>query len=165
MRQVYLGGLGVILGFALIWTLGGEGLAASTSAAAAPVLSSQVAQQTGSPTYRAQGRRDPFRPLITTRPAPPRPRRGGGPLQQVSATELRLEGIVRSPRGYVALVMGPDGKGYTLRVGTPVGAEGGRVRAITQDQVIIEEPVVDPLGRVQIRKVVLRLHATDEAQE
>jgi len=110
--------------------------------------------------YRADGRRDPFKSLLIDmkgkKPALLTP------LQQWSLGELRVIGIVWGTQDYMAMIETPDGKGFLIKEGTLVGPEGGIVKKITEDSVVVEEIYTDYYGRKRPKKTVLRLHAKEE---
>ncbi|HET6466704.1 MAG TPA: pilus assembly protein PilP [Nitrospiria bacterium] len=123
--------------------------------------------QTPSPppyVYVAEGRRDPFQSILVTL--------GSGkslqslpPLLRTEIGELRLIGIVWGGFGYSAMVQTPDGKGYTIHVGTPVGPNNGSVRKITERYLTIEEKYTDIFGAKKVREVRLDLHPQKEGSE
>lgn len=120
--------------------------------------------------YSSKGKPDPFRPFV--RPASPIlpvergfipdvPSRPLTPLEQVEANALRPVGIMwlqGQQNNAIAMVEMPDGKGYVLRIGMPVGRYGGVVRQITSEEIIIEERGRDYMGQTVTRSVVLTLH-------
>ncbi|MBI5755368.1 MAG: pilus assembly protein PilP [Nitrospirae bacterium] len=110
--------------------------------------------------YRTGGRRDPFRSLILGL----REKKTVGltPLQQRSLGELKVIGIIWGSGGYVAMIETPDGKGYLIKEGVLIGSEGGVIKKITEDSVIIEEVYTDYYGRKMSKKTVLGLHAKEE---
>jgi len=63
------------------------------------------------------------------------------------------------------MVQTPDGKGYTIRVGTPVGPNKGVVRHITDRYLTIEEKYTDIFGEKKVREVKLDLHPQKEGSE
>ena len=79
------------------------------------------------------------------------------PLQQFEVTEFELVGIVSGAAGNQALIQDASGKGYLIKVGTPIGKNQGRVVAIASKRVLIEERVKDFLGREKSRTVALKL--------
>ncbi len=92
-------------------------------------------------TYEAKGRRDPFEPLEVT----------GGP-KGLTVASTRLTGIVRSPRGTLALLEGSDGIGYILRPGDTLG--DGRLVEIGSDSAVF---TVLPRPGAPPNRVTLRL--------
>jgi Tfp pilus assembly protein PilP len=105
--------------------------------------------------YDPQGRRDPFRSLIG--PAQQSLDRGDAPpgVPGFLIDELDLQGIVRTARGYIATVRGPDNKGYTLRPGDRL--YDGEVLRITSDAVHFRQEVNDPTRIERQREVVKQL--------
>lgn len=87
------------------------------------------------------------------------------PLQRIPVEEIRLIGVVWGGFGYSAMMQTPDGKGYTVRVGTLIGTNGGKVTGITAQNVIIEEKYTDIFGEKKIRDVKIDLHPQKEGSE
>jgi len=108
--------------------------------------------------YNPEGRRDPFRSPLLGLQAKRKKTTGLTPLQKRSLSELKVIGIIWSGDEYVAMIETPDGKGYVVRKGTPVGPDGGVVTKITKDAIIIEEKFVNIYGKQEVRKTELRLH-------
>ncbi len=111
--------------------------------------------------YRAQGRRDPFKSLLYG--IREKKKAGLTPLQQRSLSELRVIGIVWGPHGYIAMIETPDGKGFVVKEGTLIGPEGGTVKKITNDSVIIDETYIDYYGKKISKKTVLGLRSREES--
>jgi len=106
--------------------------------------------------YDPEGKPDPFKPFIEiaeedTRvmPLPP--------LRRFAVGEFRLIGIVRTADKKIAIVKTPEGKRYTLRRGTLLGANGGRVVKILSDSVVVVEKIKDFSGTVHTERIVLAL--------
>jgi hypothetical protein len=117
---------------------------------------------TGSETYRydPQGRRDPFQSLIGPAPKLQAGARPPGPAGFL-IDEIKLQGIVRTKQqGLVAMVNGPDNKGYLIRIGDKV--LDGEVVRITPSSVVFRQEVNDPTRIERFREVVKDL--TPEAQ-
>lgn len=110
--------------------------------------------------YRPSGRRDPFRSLILG--LKEKKMVGLTPLQQRSLGELKVIGIMWEGKSYVAMIETPDAKGYLIREGVLVGPEGGVVKKISEDSVIIEEIFTDFYGRKKSKKTVLGLRPKEE---
>ncbi len=111
--------------------------------------------------YRAQGRRDPFKSLLYG--IREKKKAGLTPLQQRSLSELRVIGIVSGTHGYIAMIETPDGKGFVIKEGTLIGPEGGVVKKISNDSVIIDETYVDYYGKKISKKTVLGLRSREES--
>jgi type IV pilus assembly protein PilP len=108
-------------------------------------------------TYIPGERRDPFESLLF------RGEEAGAagdeltPLQKVNVEDLKLVGIVKNPDGNTALIQTPDGKGYFLRGGLPLGKNEGVVAKILEDKMIVKEKKKDFLGQITVSEVVLEL--------
>lgn len=120
-----------------------------------------VVEKVERPAYNPEGRRDPFRPFIARATVKKR-REPLTPLERYSLSQLRLVAIVWGVDGAVAMVEDPEGKGYSIRVGTPIGNRNGRVKEILKDRVIVEERFLDAFGRQQKEEVVLELPREEE---
>ena len=100
--------------------------------------------------YDPQGRRDPFRSLIGPAPKLDGSRKPGVPGFLID--ELKLQGVVRTKQGFVAMVDGPDNKGYLIRIGDKV--LDGEVIRITPNGVVFRQEVNDPTQIERFREVV-----------
>jgi Tfp pilus assembly protein PilP len=49
------------------------------------------------------------------------------------------------------------GLGYVVKVGTPIGPNDGKVKAIKPDQIIVEETYLDLFGGKKRREVNIKL--------
>ncbi len=105
--------------------------------------------------YDPQGRRDPFQSLIG--PAPKlqdKDRPAGVPGFLID--EIKLQGVVRTrAQGLIAMVNGPDNKGYMLKVGDK--CLDGEVVRITPSSVVFRQEVNDPTQIARFREVVKEL--------
>lgn len=115
-------------------------------------------------TYDPDGRRDPFRSILVTS-VTAKSLKSLPPLLRVEVGELQLIGIVWGGFGYSAMVQTPEGKGYTIHVGTPVGPNNGVVRRITGGYLTIQEKYTDIFGEKKVREVKLDLHPQKEGSE
>lgn len=96
--------------------------------------------------YTPIGKRDPFKSAYKVvrkidAKAP------GGILTKYEIDQLKLTAIISGisrPRAQVEL---PDGKGVSIRVGTRIGKNFGRVVRIKHDEVIVSEDYRDWSGR------------------
>ena len=119
--------------------------------------------------YVAAGKPDPFKPFFRTemkkgirvnsKTVKKRPESCDTPLECMDVGQLTLVGIVLQPDGN-ALAMAQDasGIGYTLRVGTKIGYNDGKVVSITRDKVVVKEKVEDLRGKPTFRDRILYLH-------
>lgn len=112
-------------------------------------------------TYNPSGRRDPFTPIIIKEEK--KALAGAkAPLERYPINEFKLAGVVWGGLGYRAMLEGPDGKGYFVRVGTKIGPNQGVVKKITQTSMIIEEKYKDPQGEVNRKEIVVELRKKQE---
>jgi hypothetical protein len=114
----------------------------------------------GGYTYNPQGRRDPFvslnKPVEANRGPGSRPPGVKGFLIQ----EVALKGIVRDKSGYIAILLGTDGKSYFVRVGDRLF--DGVVTAIDAANITFRQEVTDPLSPVKSRDVKKSLYPSEE---
>lgn len=109
--------------------------------------------------YDPIGRRDPFRPPranATTALGEVR-----SPLQRYDIGQLKLVAVIYQAAEPRAVVEDDAGLGYIVKVGTPIGANGGSVKSIERGKVLVEEEAIDFYGERQASEVVMEL-ATDE---
>jgi Tfp pilus assembly protein PilP len=101
--------------------------------------------------YDPQGRRDPFQSLIG-----PTPKRQSGQVPGPPGfliDEMKLQGIIKTKQqGLLAMVNGPDNKGYLIKVGDKV--LDGEVIRITPTSVVFRQEVNDPTRIERFREVV-----------
>ena len=109
------------------------------------------------------GRRDPFRPprasAVTRTGEPPTP------LQRYEIGQLKLVAIIYDTTQPRAVVEDDQGLGYIVRVGTAIGANGGRVRDIERGRVLIEEDSVDFYGESHLSNVVMELRTAEGGKQ
>ena len=102
------------------------------------------------------GKRDPFQPLISKEAGKSVPENlPPGPGGLVIST-LRVDGIVRSPSGMIAVVTNPQQRVYFIREGANL--YDGTVEKITLDGVMFRERGKDPFGKSIDRQVMKRLY-------
>lgn len=122
---------------------GGTGVVAPGSAPAAPP-------------YDPRGKPDPFRPFVArveTKAVGPVP-----PLQRYDLSQLRLVGILWGKDETRALIEDPTGQGHTIKRGSVVGRNSGRVLRVTSESVTVEERTRDPItGEAKTATVSLKL--------
>ena len=107
--------------------------------------------------YDPQGRRDPFQSLIGPAPKLQAGQRPAG-VPGFLIDEIKLQGIVRTrQQGLVAMVNGPDNKGYLVKVGDKV--LDGEVIRMTPTQVVFRQEVNDPTRIERFREVVKDLNS------
>jgi len=77
--------------------------------------------------------------------------------------EVALKGIVKTPRGYTAMLLGTDGKSYFVGVGQRLF--DGLVTAIDATTVTFRQEVTDPLSTVKSRELKKTLYPSEEARQ
>lgn len=129
------------------------------------VMKKQFASK-GPPVYNPEGKVDPFMPLFKKESpeeemASEKPKKKKRiprtPLERIDLSQLELVGIVSATGSKKALVEESSGKGYIVTIGTYMGRNGGRVTNILSDRIVVEEEVIDVLGKSKIKKKVLKL--------
>ncbi|HJQ83585.1 MAG TPA: pilus assembly protein PilP [Candidatus Binatia bacterium] len=140
---------------------------AETPDAKAPETAPETAvaravEPSGDVPYDAAGRRDPFRP----------PRVGAGqtgeprtPLQRYEIGQLRLVAVIYDTNDPRAVVEDDQKLGYIVKVGTPIGPNGGQVRAIERGRVLISEQAVDYYGERRENEVTMELRTAERGKE
>ncbi|MBI2212775.1 MAG: hypothetical protein HYU52_03940 [Acidobacteria bacterium] len=113
-------------------------------------------QPVGADSYRydSQGRRDPFRSLIGPRQSLGEGERPPG-VPGFLVDEIDLAGVVKTKQGLVAMIKGPDNKGYLVRVGDKV-FDGELIR-IAQGSIVFRQEVNDPTQIERYKEVVKEL--------
>jgi type IV pilus assembly protein PilP len=114
--------------------------------------------------YNTAGRRDPFAPIVVTEDK--RAKSGERPpLERYNITEFKLSAIIWGGFGYNAMLEGPDGKGYFVRIGTVIGPNKGVVRKIAQGKLVIEEKYKKFSGETVRKEFVLELRKKQEGMQ
>ncbi len=90
--------------------------------------------------------RDPFRPFTLHSRRPPTPRERLSPLERYDLGQLKLVGVIWDVKTPNAMVEDSTGLGYVVRIGTPIGNNEGKVKAIEQSGLVIEEIQYDFYG-------------------
>jgi type IV pilus assembly protein PilP len=113
--------------------------------------------------YNPQGRRDPFVSLLKPVSADQgvKTRRPG--MEGFLIQEVALKGIVRTPKGYTAMLLGTDGKSYFVQQGQRLF--DGVVTKIDATAVTFRQEITDPLSTVKSRDVRKTLYPSEEARQ
>ncbi len=145
---------------------------------ARPTAAPPPVQKTQEPVedYRypnVKDRRDPLEPLVKEvkiADAKPKcapgsaPGRTLGPLERFDFSALKLVGIVWGELGRKALIKAPDGKSYFATVDTYMGKYCGKVIAVQNDQLVIEELYVDAEGKEVPKTLSIPLRRKDKKE-
>ena len=122
-------------------------------------LPAKKAEPVGAPRYSPVGKRDPFQPLPLKVKATRRPRENLSPLERYELGQLQLVGIVWDAKEPRAMVEDAAGLGYIVKVGTPIGPNEGKIKAIRPTEVVVEESYIDFYGARKNRQVTMKLIA------
>lgn len=120
--------------------------------------------------YDAQGQRDPLEPLVkavppeTLRPKPRASERPLAPLERFDIAALKLVGIVWGDLGRKALIKAPDGKSYFATRDTYMGKYSGKVIAIEDDRLVIEEQYLNAEDKVVPKTLTIPLRRKDKKE-
>ena len=98
--------------------------------------------------------RDPFRSLLARQAKEELGVRPPG-LRGMGIEEIRLEGILKIPEGFVAMIQGTDNMSYLIRPGTVLF--DGTVESIEMGKVVFRMQVADPKSLKPYREVVRTL--------
>ncbi|HWO40735.1 MAG TPA: pilus assembly protein PilP, partial [Candidatus Eisenbacteria bacterium] len=80
------------------------------------------------------------------------------PLERYDLGQLKLVGIVWDVKEPNAMIEDSVGLGYIVKIGTPIGMNDGRVKAIRPGEVVVEETYTDIYGARKKRDVSMTLH-------
>jgi type IV pilus assembly protein PilP len=166
-RPATLALVGLFLGVA--WAAPARAQAPAAPSPAAPGADSLKSIGTEGPgsgegyTYNPMGRRDPFVSLLkpVSPDQGPKTRRPG--MEGFLIQEVALKGIVKTPKGFTAMLLGTDGKSYFVGVGQRLF--DGLVTAIDATTVTFRQEVTDPLSTVKSRDVKKTLYPSEEARQ
>jgi len=111
--------------------------------------------------YNPAGRRDPFISLakpVATDDTANRPRRPG--IEGFLLQETSLKGLVKNIDGWIAVLEGPDKKGYFVRVGQRM--HDGVITALDGAGLTFRQEITDPLSPAKSRDVRRLLNSAQE---
>ena len=139
---------------------------APAASPAADSLKSIAPETTGTPegyNYNPMGRRDPFVSLLkpVSPDQGPKTRRPG--MEGFLIQEVALKGIVKTPKGFTAMLLGTDGKSYFVTTGDRLF--DGQITAVDAITVTFRQEVTDPLSTVKSRDVKKTLYPSEEARQ
>jgi len=95
--------------------------------------------------YDATGKRDPFRSFVIEE-AGRRNKGERGPLEQFELGQIALQAVVWGTDKPRALVTDPQGHGYIVKEGTPIGKSSGTITKIGDNMLVVREVYMDTLG-------------------
>jgi Tfp pilus assembly protein PilP len=127
------------------------------------ILDQELEPPPGGYTYNPQGRRDPFVSLQKPVEAERGPKTRKPGMEGFLIQEVALKGIVKTPQGYIAMLLGTDGKSYFVTVGQRLF--DGAIIAMDGATVTFRQEVTDPLSPVRTREVKKTLYPSEEARQ
>ena len=110
--------------------------------------------------YSPVGKRDPFQNVFAVKEVTPVKVPGGKPtpLQRWPIDKLKLVLTVTGTASPLAMVEDPDGRGWTVHIGSFVGQNWGKVSSIQRDQIVVTETITDhATGRVYPQSVPIKV--------
>ena len=125
--------------------------------AGSPALPTKKAEPPERPRYSSAGKRDPFRPLSLKSKPSQRARENLSPLERYEIGQLKLVAVVWDVQEPKAMVEDATGLGYIVKVGTVIGPNEGKVKAIKPTEVVIEESFVDFYGARKNQEISMKL--------
>jgi type IV pilus assembly protein PilP len=103
-------------------------------------------------------KRDPFRPYtVNTRNSNARRRENLSPLERYDLGQLKLVAVIWNAKEPTAMVEDASGLGYLIKIGTPIGPNDGKVKAIQRNGILIEEYTTDLYGVTKKQESSMRL--------
>lgn len=109
------------------------------------------------PRYNFYAIRDPFyTPLIQTQVKQIKQRKQKPtPTERYELEKYKLIGIMMNKKIKSAIFEDPEGKGWVVKEGSPIGQEEARIRKITPEGVYIEEIMVDDRGKERKNEIFI----------
>jgi type IV pilus assembly protein PilP len=114
--------------------------------------------------YSPTGKRDPFENVFAIKEVTPVKVPGAKPtpLQRWPLDRLKLSMTVTGTSTPMATLEDPDGRGWTVRIGTFVGQNWGKVSAIQRDQIIVTETITDhATGKVYPQAIPIKVSVSE----
>ena len=117
----------------------------------------KAAEAPAAPVKPKELNRDPFRPMTLRTKVTKAPRENLSPLERYELSQLKLVGIVWDIKEPRAMLEDSAGLGYVVKVGTLIGSNDGKVKAIHRNEVVVEEVYSDDYGTRTKRDVPIKL--------
>jgi type IV pilus assembly protein PilP len=120
--------------------------------------------------YDANGKIDPFLPLIQEKIEEPQPaaddnpERALTPLEKVELSQIRLVAVIVMEKKRIAMVEEATGKGYEITIGTFIGRNQGKVTEIKDSSIVVTELVRDFKGKLKEQTQEIKLHKNDDEE-
>jgi len=136
-----------------------------------PAEQGKPIDQTQEYSYDAQGKPDPFEPLVAAlepssqeKGAPVDRTRADKPLtplQRFDISDLFLVAVVLADNNPTALIEDNAHNGYIVREGMIIGKNDGVIKKILKDRMIVEEKISDSAGNIETKITTLTMHTKD----
>ncbi len=109
--------------------------------------------------YDSKGRKSPFESLIkiTKKKKEGEKDVAASPFESFNASDFRLLAVAGKVGKFTGLILAPDNKSYTVKEGTVLGLNEGKIRKISLNNIVVEEYIMDYKGELKLNKVVLEL--------
>jgi type IV pilus assembly protein PilP len=137
------------------------GAATGAPAVAVPAVAAPAAAAGGGTyIYTPVGKRDPVKSFYKEDKKPGVSDKGANAttiLQVYEIDQLKLIAVVSGIPQPKAMVVTPDGRGHTVKIGTLIGKNFGRVVRIKTSEVVIAEDYRDPIGRKVTNYITMAL--------
>jgi type IV pilus assembly protein PilP len=131
--------------------------AAKPVAKAAPKPTLATVAPTEEYYYNPAGKRDPFQGFLQLQgPGDQESHADWPPLQRWDVDKYVLKGLIWDTESPRALLVDPDGLGHSVRLGTYVGRNWGKVSAITQDGIVVTEEYQNIEGDLVVNPVTVK---------
>ncbi len=120
--------------------------------------------------YDANGKIDPFLPLIQEKIEEPQPAADDNPervltpLEKVELSQIRLVAVIVMEKKRIAMVEEATGKGYEITIGTFIGRNQGKVTEIKDSSIVVTELVRDFKGKLKEQTQEIKLHKNDDEE-
>jgi type IV pilus assembly protein PilP len=128
---------------------------AAPTVAAVSVAESSAPQEAYS--YSPVGKPDPFKDPRDSACCMPPPAHCTGPLCGYELEQLKLSGVISGLANPVAVIESPQGKSYRVYRGSKVGRNGGVVKQVRRDSLVVAEVMHDGQGRAFEHETVIRM--------
>lgn len=127
------------------------------------ILDQELQPPIGGYSYNPQGRRDPFVSLMKPIGPDQGPKTRKPGMDGFLIQEVALKGIVKTPEGFIALLLGTDGKSYFAKVRQKLF--DGEIIGMDAASVTFRQEIADPLSPVRTREVKKTLYPSEEARQ
>jgi Tfp pilus assembly protein PilP len=109
--------------------------------------------------YNPNGKVDPFTPLITSSPVTEQVATETSekkdiplsPLQKLAVEDFKLAAVITSDKKFTALLEDPAINGFIVTEGMLIGKDGGVIKKILTNSIIIEEEIKNDQGNKEMR--------------